>query len=93
MICHFLELSNNEREILNPQWLISKKGGLSCHEETEQDLAGKDQAQAEERGWEEGAEVGAGWVATDPVQGRQETAYAPIVVQRYLTKRVNPATM
>jgi hypothetical protein len=63
---------------------VKKKGGISCQEETEQDLAVKGQEQAEEWVWEEAAAEEAEWAATNPVQGPVETAYAPIVVQRSL---------
>jgi len=68
------------------------KGGTSCQEEMEQDLPVKGQEQAREQVWEEEVVEEVEWAATNRVQDRVETAYAPIVVRRLHIKRVSLVT-
>lgn len=68
-----------------------KNGGDLCLEEMGQDLLDRDQGQVEEWGevwvgeWE-------GWVEVAPGQAPAGIAFAPVVEQGFLIKRVLPAT-
>ena len=56
----------------------------------EQDLQVEVQEQVEV--WAEAA-AEAEWVATDPVQAREDSAFVPVVEQRCHTKWVSPVTI